>query len=237
MEVVKFTLSGRLAHFKNPENNYYVEFSYGNIHKPALLGLIGAILGLRGRKQVKELGYIEYYELTKGLEISIVPKKVKFNKFIDESINSTGFANAGSSQILRREFLENPEWDIYLIQGKTELAIWNNIKENLMNGVYEYPINLGGKKNLALIKNVELLEADPPASEQKIINCECKSLILFNDIVEYEGIGVSEYLPIALNELTLYEKKKFLISDGKILMKNNNIYLIDNIYYYFLPSD
>ena len=65
MEAIKFNLSGKLAHFKNPENNYYIEFTYGNIHKPALLGLLGAMIGLRGRKQAKNLGYIEYYKKLK----------------------------------------------------------------------------------------------------------------------------------------------------------------------------
>lgn len=45
MKALKFTLKGKTAFFKNPEVNTYYYFTYGNIHKPALLGLFGAILG------------------------------------------------------------------------------------------------------------------------------------------------------------------------------------------------
>ena len=48
MKVLGFTLSGKTAFFKNPEVNSYVYFTYGNIHKIALLGIFGAILGYGG---------------------------------------------------------------------------------------------------------------------------------------------------------------------------------------------
>ena len=46
MEAVKFTLSGRNAFFKKPEVNAYYYFTYSHIHKVALLGIFGAILGM-----------------------------------------------------------------------------------------------------------------------------------------------------------------------------------------------
>ena len=51
MKVLCFTLSGRTAFFKKPEVNSYVYFTYGNIHKIALLGIFGAILGYGGHTQ------------------------------------------------------------------------------------------------------------------------------------------------------------------------------------------
>lgn len=44
------------AFFKKPEVNTYCYFTYGNIHKVALLGMFGAILGYGGYSQMKELG-------------------------------------------------------------------------------------------------------------------------------------------------------------------------------------
>ena len=40
MKALKFTLSGETAFFKKPDVNTYLYFTYGNIHKIALLGLI-----------------------------------------------------------------------------------------------------------------------------------------------------------------------------------------------------
>ena len=51
MESLCFTLSGKTAFFKKPEVNTYVYFTYGNIHKVALLGIFGAILGYGGHTQ------------------------------------------------------------------------------------------------------------------------------------------------------------------------------------------
>ena len=48
MRAVKFKLKGRNAFFKKPEVNTYCYFTYGQIHKMALLGIFGAILGYDG---------------------------------------------------------------------------------------------------------------------------------------------------------------------------------------------
>ena len=48
MKALKFTLSGNTAFFKVPSVNSNCYFTYGNIHKPALLGIFGAILGYSG---------------------------------------------------------------------------------------------------------------------------------------------------------------------------------------------
>ena len=48
MEAVRFTLSGRTAFFEKPEVNAYYYFTYSQIHKIALMGMFGAILGYGG---------------------------------------------------------------------------------------------------------------------------------------------------------------------------------------------
>ena len=48
MKVVRFTLSGKNAFFKKPEVNACYYFTYGQIHKVALLGMFGAIAGYDG---------------------------------------------------------------------------------------------------------------------------------------------------------------------------------------------
>ena len=72
MEAVRFTLSGRTAFFKKPEVNAYYYFTYSQIHKIALMGMFGAILGYGGYAQknwqvVKKgqeivVEYPEFYE-------------------------------------------------------------------------------------------------------------------------------------------------------------------------------
>lgn len=55
MEILKFKLSGKSAFFKKPEVNTYYYFTYGNIHRVALLGILGAILGYKGYSQMQDI--------------------------------------------------------------------------------------------------------------------------------------------------------------------------------------
>ena len=80
MKALKFTLSGNSAFFKdNVINTVYL--TYGNIHRVALLGMFGAILGYGGyskqndmlkKKNKKMPDYPEFYEKLKDIKISIV---------------------------------------------------------------------------------------------------------------------------------------------------------------------
>ena len=56
MKALSFKLSGKFAFFKKPDVNKEVYFSYNNIPKPTLLGLLGAIIGLGGYAKECELG-------------------------------------------------------------------------------------------------------------------------------------------------------------------------------------
>ena len=70
MKALRFKLSGRTACFRRAEFNAYAYFTYNNIHKPALLGMLGAILGYGGySQQKKEEQYPEYYQRLKEIKV------------------------------------------------------------------------------------------------------------------------------------------------------------------------
>lgn len=104
MEVLHFTLKGRAAFFKKPEVNSYVYFTYGNIHKVALLGMFGAILGYGGytkkynetgkAKQIEE-SFPEFYEKLSKLKVAVRPNAEKgfIPKKIQAFNNSVGYAS------------------------------------------------------------------------------------------------------------------------------------------------
>lgn len=71
---LKFTLSGKTAFFKRPEVNTYYYFTFGNIHKVALLGMFGAILGYQGYNNTKELP--EFYRKLKDVKY-LLYRKIK----------------------------------------------------------------------------------------------------------------------------------------------------------------
>ena len=107
MRAISFKLSARTACFRKPDVNVYAYFTYNNIHKPALFGLLGAIIGLgghtqlhnenRGKKQNQleyNHGYPEFYEKLQHLKVSITPLAPNgyFSKKIQVFNNSVGYA-------------------------------------------------------------------------------------------------------------------------------------------------
>lgn len=236
MEVLSFVLKGRMAHFKNPENNLNIELTYSNIHKPALLGLLGAVIGLKGRNQYKELGYIEYYKELKDLEIAIVPYKPYWNKFIDELTNTTGFANKQFNQIIKRQYLENVSWNIYIRQNTVKDELWQTLKFNLLNGISYYHISLGGRKNTARIERVEILE------DKKVDKIDyCDSIIKFKNVNNIfkdtisdswgKAFCLKENMPIGLEGNTLYNKEDLIFTSNKLTFKQDvDIYKVRNNY-------
>ncbi|HBC95501.1 MAG TPA: type I-B CRISPR-associated protein Cas5, partial [Clostridium sp.] len=95
MKILKFTLSGENAFFKRPEVNTYFYFTYNCVHKVALLGIFGAVLGYNGYNQMSKTdNYPEFYEKLKDIKLSIVPgsKTGYFPKKIQSFNNSVGYA-------------------------------------------------------------------------------------------------------------------------------------------------
>lgn len=77
MNALKFTLKGKTAFFKKPDVNSYFYFTYGHIHKIALLGVLGAIMGYGGYNQQirdKDKVFPEFYEKLMNIRVSIVPE-------------------------------------------------------------------------------------------------------------------------------------------------------------------
>ena len=98
MKILKFNLSGDFAFFKNEVMNDIYD-TYPHIHKPALLGFFGAMLGYDGYAQTQKVfgkvdnSYPEYYQKLKDLKVAIVPKKQSFTKILETFTNTTAMFN------------------------------------------------------------------------------------------------------------------------------------------------
>jgi len=92
------------------------------IHRPALLGLLGAILGLEGHKSYGVLP--EYYEKLQSLKIGVEPigdgqTNGNFEKTTVKYNNATGHASAGTLNVLE-QILIKPAYRIYLELDENE---------------------------------------------------------------------------------------------------------------------
>lgn len=160
METLTFKLSGDTAFFKQPDVNTYLYYTYGNIHKIALLGLFGSILGLNGyNQQEKNEDYPEFYERLKALKIAIcplneqgyIPKKVQvFN-------NSVGYASKelGGNLIVKEQWLEKPVWQIYLLlENLEDSPLLLTLRNRLVEKSFVYLPYLGKNDHYANIEEV-----------------------------------------------------------------------------------
>ena len=192
MEALKFTLSGNSAFFKdNVINTVYL--TYGNIHRVALLGMFGAILGYGGygkqndmlkKKNKKMPDYPEFYEKLKDIKISIVSngKNGCFNKKLQTFNNSVGYASKeeGGNLIVKQFWLENPSWGIYILLDCDEAK---KIADYMQNRKAIYLPYLGSNDHLANIMDVEIIDIEEKmSSEDETI--EILSMIKDRDISE-----------------------------------------------------
>ena len=256
MKALKFTLSGNSAFFKdNVINTVYL--TYGNIHRVALLGMLGAILGYGGyskqndmlkKKNKKKPDYPEFYEKLKDIKISIVSngKNGYFNKKLQTFNNSVGYASKeeGGNLIVKQFWLENPSWDIYILLDCDEAK---KIADYIQNRKAIYLPYLGSNDHLANIMDVEIIDIEEKmSSEDETI--EILSMIKDSDISEKKKnvfsidknsirddiYKYSEYLPVTLSKnLNQHEKEKMTITNMSVILKKSYYKVEDkNIVFY-----
>ncbi|MTI46539.1 MAG: type I-B CRISPR-associated protein Cas5 [Firmicutes bacterium] len=248
MEIIKFTLGGKFGFFKKPDVNTYLYFTYGNIHKVALMGMFGAILGYKGYNQMSfykkykkdfedliednQKYYPEFYDKLNHLRIAIIPKEVSFNKKVQVFNNSVGYASKekGGNLIVKEQWLENPSWDIYIA---IEDEIGKDLAKVLIDRSFVYIPYLGKNDHLADIKNVELIsDVEVVASIETIDSLFIKEdfeIVKEDNLYDFyslkEDIPTFKYeekLPISLEKNTnKYEFKSFIYTNERLRKKSN----------------
>ena len=245
MRIIRFTLSGRTAFFKKPEMNAYYYFTYGNIHKVAVLGIFGAILGYGGyssyrqmletkkkRKENKALSesFPEFYERLKDLQISILPNQAKgyIPKKIQVFNNSVGYASKekGGNLIIKEQWLENPSWDICFLADSKEAE---NLAEKLLLKKCAYIPYLGSNDHFADITNVHWIDTEQCQMKEVILDCLFPKAYLeawaadefdLDDPFKYE-----EKLPYTLDPLTnLYKAENFIYTNYPVELTHREGY-------------
>jgi len=253
MNGISFRLSGKTACFRKPDVNQFAYFTYNNIHKVALLGLLGAILGYGGYTQLFDKnrglkpkdknydnGYPEFYEKLQEFKVSIIPIAPHgyFSKKIQVFNNSVGYASReeGGNLIVREQWLENPSWQIIVLNnGSSE---YKKLKEYLIDKKSVFIPYLGKNDHPANIDNVMEIELN-----EKIENIRLSSLFIENSCEIYNGKprGELSYIfrevsPIILQkEFHFYEYKNLIFTNHKVVsIEYKDIYSNDNKNYFFI---
>lgn len=261
MKAIKFDLSGRTAMFKKPDVNSYAYFTYNNIHKIALLGILGAILGFGGYNQqsrkiienVKEKGkrhketeddlkYPEFYQKLKDLKISILPEgNGYFTKKIQAFNNSVGYASRedGGNLIVREQWLENPKWQIYILDDDSiDRDVFNLLQDFILNNKCTYIPYLGKNDHPACISNASVVELEKS-------NLDYINSIFINEDIQIGQYPYDEDEPVFIlkevapykmdEEYNFYKFKEFVMTNLEIInvSEKDNIFSMGDISLFF----
>jgi len=143
MKLISFDLKADFAFFRKPDTNATINLSYNIIHRPAVLGILGAIVGLEGYKEKGQMP--QYYDVLKDVKIGIEPlnhDKGNYTKTNIKYSNTVGYANKGTNFLTEELTLVNPEYRIYLLLDETE-DNQKQLAENLKKGCAEFIPYLG----------------------------------------------------------------------------------------------
>jgi CRISPR-associated protein Cas5h len=132
--LISFTIKAEKGFLKKPDINEGIYLTYNMLHKPAILGILGAIIGLESYQKNGVLP--EYYKALKDIPIGINPINAEKGNFQKTKItynNTTGLASneEGGNLIITEQTLIKPSYKIYLLldlEKENENKLYLNIK-------------------------------------------------------------------------------------------------------------
>ena len=163
--IISFDLKADGAVFKKPDVNDGLYLTYNTLHKPALMGILGAVLGLRGFEASGE--FPEYYQVLANIQVSIAPlskqsSQGNFTKFTVQYNNGVGYASQeqGGNLIVKEQTLFKPGYRCF-VQLDEQETIHQELTRAFLQGEAVYPPYLGKNEFPAWWENVETWEEKP----------------------------------------------------------------------------
>lgn len=141
-KLVSINIKSDFGFLKKPDTNDPIYLTFNMLHKPALLGILGAIIGQKGFQKHGEMP--EYYKNLKSVLVSIAPleengkayhENGNFAKTIIKYNNTTGLASEeeGGNLMVTEQSLVAPAfkcWIMLDIDCETEAKLYNYLKES-----------------------------------------------------------------------------------------------------------
>lgn len=115
-KLVSIDLRADFGFFKKPDLNDGILLTYNMIHKPSLIGIFGAVIGLGGYQRKGE--FPEYYHAFKDLPVGIEPlahEQGNYQKTAVKYTNTVGYANADGTLLVEEMMLVRPAYRCYAL--------------------------------------------------------------------------------------------------------------------------
>jgi CRISPR-associated protein Cas5h len=230
--IISFDLRADFACFKKPDINEGTILTFNSLHKPALLGVLGAVVGLKGYNKKGE--FPEYYQAFKDLPIGIEPiegfhEKGNFSKTNIKYTNTVGYANADGTLIITEQTLIKPAFRCYIMVDD-EIEHQAILKERILKGESVYLPYLGKNEfsawwDIETVKEYQFSTFSPkadftidsmfireyPISQQKVKPKFSLSALKMQNMASFMYF---ERLPIGFDEkLFQYQLAEFAFTD------------------------
>ncbi|MEB2780552.1 CRISPR-associated protein Cas5 [Algoriphagus sp. C2-6-M1] len=137
--LISIDLEADFGFLRKPDTNDGIAMSYNMLHKPGLLGIFGAILGLEGYQKRGVLP--AYYQQLHDLKVGIAPLRDERGNFSKTTIvytNTVGYANKDGNLIAYENTLIKPSYRVFVVLSE-EHPLYHSLK----NGQAEYIPYLG----------------------------------------------------------------------------------------------
>ncbi|MGN6494792.1 MAG: CRISPR-associated protein Cas5 [Agriterribacter sp.] len=185
--------------FRKPDANNTISLSYTILHKPALLGILGAIVGLDGYKEKGKLP--RYFEVFKAVKVGVEPRnheKGNFQKTVIKYSNTVGYANNGSTFLTEEATLIKPRYRVYLLLN-TEDKFQDILYTNLKEGKAEYLPYFGKNEFSAWWEDFKEYSFKEIKKAEE--DYEVKTVFLKQDLIkEQKGELTFDFMSFHINE-------------------------------------
>lgn len=250
-KLISVDLKADFGFFRKPDANSGINLSYNMLHKPALLGLLGAVIGLEG---YRELGKLPAYAVAlQDLKIGIEPlehEKGNFAKTVVKYSNTIGYANKGANYLTEEAMLIAPSYRCYLLL-EMEQEHHAKLYEYLQAGKAEYLPYFGKNEFYAWWDKDTFCEYDFVANPEKQESFRIRTLFrkaqkniqsqkeealfdFFNFEKEEATYLYFERLPTGFDELNQYALGDFALTTFHLKHEADiqNLYFLKDQNYY-----
>lgn len=232
--LIAFDLWGDYAHFSHPAT-IYSSLSYPVPPKTALMGLLGAIIGL---KEYEKLSDIKY---SVKLNNALKKKTMIFNgikKALQRTNLELGYQDAGEKKQFYRELIYNPNYTIYLNLENLDDGLSSKIYDNIKNHKSAFTPYLGINFCIADFEFKKISSCSKISDETARIS----SFVLEKDFIfekdNFEAKVSSYLMPCSVEKNRIFKDfKNFVIeiNSKKLFAKNSGeIYEINGERFYFV---
>lgn len=231
--VISFVLESDFGFLRKPETNEGIQLSFNMLHKPALLGILGAILGLEGYREKDK--WPEYYLRLKNLKLGIAPQigrheRGNFSRTVLTYNNGVGYASQekGGNLLITENTLISPAYEVFLLLEESN-ALHQSLGEALAKGEAHFIPYLGKNEHYAWWDkaSVKWFDAQPvtPSSQALVIDSlfykdsavsggRASQAGFFLDSLGSDDFLYFERLPVGFNEkLQQYDYADFAYSN------------------------